>query len=85
MINKTVRITQDIEVGIDETKFTPEFYKQFSEVMFDSCKTLDDHIKYIAELEARGVLQLSNFVEGYGYKKDFSISTHSEIIESEIL
>lgn len=69
-----VDVTQTVEVEVDESKFTPEFMESFQR-SFYPFETVGDHIKYIAQLEARGLTSgiWTRFIEGYGDPKDFGI------------
>lgn len=62
-----VDVTQRLEITVDETKFTEEFFDEFTEYFFPY-DTIEEHVKHIAQLYARGVYQGSRgeFVEGYG-------------------
>lgn len=65
-----VKVEQIVEVKLDETKFTPEFMAQFASTISDF-ETLEQHAEHIAQLAAREVHGLSEyvpseFVEGYG-------------------
>lgn len=75
----TVQTEYDFEargtftVLLDESKFTPEFFEEFSSVMFhmDSTK---EAAEYLASLFARGLVDNdTDFIEGFGPKKDFGI------------
>lgn len=72
-MKKTFRVEQVIEVEVDESKFTPEFMREFSEGIhpFDS---VQEHMEYIAELVATGVVMSRlQEIEGYGVLKDMGI------------
>jgi hypothetical protein len=82
---RTIRVTQWIEVSYDDDKFTEEFMKEFQEVFypFDS---VDEHIKHIAQMFARGVISNHGFVEGYGDIRNFGVKCtveDYEIIQDE--
>lgn len=83
-MKKIVRVTQDVEVEIDEAKFSPEFMKEFRE-SFYKFNTLDEHLEHLAQLEARGVIRGDNFIEGYGDPKGMGISMHVELCETEVI
>ena len=77
-MTKNITVTQTISVTVDESKFTPEFMANFSHYMFD-CKTIDDHIAYIAKSFAtRVVICDEDFLEGYGVLRDLGISVRRE-------
>jgi len=85
MITKKVLVTQEIEVTVDETKFSEKFMQEFRD-SFYQFDDLDAHIKHLAQLEARGFVPFDNsFIEGYGWSKDMGISFKNEGIEEEIL
>lgn len=66
MITKVVEVTQTIQVTVDETKFNEEFMAGFREII-TGFTTLDEHIKHLAQLKARGFIDWDDtFVEGYG-------------------
>ncbi len=85
MITKTVQVTFDVKVTVDETKFTPEFMGEFRNCFYPF-DTLDDHIKHLAQLAAREFITGPySFVEGYGYAEEMGISTEIESQEEEII
>ncbi len=63
-MKRTVLVSMEVDVTVDETTFTPEFMAEFQAYFFDF-DTIEDHICHIAQLEAREVLN-RNFTEGYG-------------------
>ncbi|MDR3502958.1 MAG: hypothetical protein P4L79_10270 [Legionella sp.] len=65
-----VEVKQYVRVTVDETKFTDEFMKEFSSYMFHT-DSLEDHVKYLAQLCAREMID--DFIEGYGPPKKFGI------------
>lgn len=88
MITKTVNVTIEVEVTVDETKFTEEFLREFRETMYQF-NDLDDHIKHLAQLSARGLCQLSKYdpgerVEGYGPIGDMGISAQVTEQDEEV-
>ncbi len=70
-MKRTVRVIQEVEVEVDESKFTPEFMEMFRDVFF-KFETIEEHIEHLAQLEARSVY--GEFVEGYGNRSDMGIS-----------
>ena len=84
-MTRTVTVTQEIEVKVDESKFTPEFLEAFKRHFFP-LNDIDDHIKFIAESHARGIVGnfKSDFLEGYGRLDDFGISVKRTSQDSEI-
>lgn len=81
-MKKTVEVTFNVRVAIDETKFTPEFMQDFRE-FFYGFNTLDEHIKHIAGLKAEGAL-IEDFTEGYGKLSDMGIKADIYDITVEI-
>ena len=81
-MKKIVAVTQVVEVEVDESKFTPQFMEGFKRFMYDF-DSIDDHIKHIAQLEARGLRR--SFIEGYGPIENFGINSHVVSAEEEIL
>ena len=67
-------VTQVITVEVDESKFTPQFLKEFREQIYE-LDTLDDHLEFLAEKYATGRIQghAHEFVEGYGRLGDMGI------------
>ena len=63
-MKRTVLVSMEVEVTVDETTFTPEFMAEF-EANFFAFDTIEEHICHIAQLEAREVLD-RGFTEGYG-------------------
>lgn len=85
----TVQVTQEVEVTLDETKFTPEFMAAFRDCFYDF-DSLEDHAEHLAQLEARGICgtNLDPFIEGYGRASEMGISmqvvdTDMDILEQE--
>ena len=81
----TVRISQNIDVEIDETKFTSEFMQEFRE-RFDNFTSLEleAHIKHLAQLYARG-LTYYDFIKGYGDPEDFGIKFDEGLTDIKIV
>ncbi len=71
-MKKIVEVTQYIEVEVDEAKFDEEFLEDFRGYMYNF-KDIDDHIKHLAQLYARGIANNHSFIEGYGEAKDMGI------------
>ena len=63
-MKRTVLVSMEVDVIVDETTFTPEFMSEF-EASFFPFDTIEEHICHIAQLEAREVLD-RKFTEGYG-------------------
>jgi len=70
-VKKIVEVNFGVRVLIDETKFTSEFMQEFREYFYDF-KTIDDHVKHLAQLEVRGLLD-DEFTEGYGNLSNMGI------------
>lgn len=84
-MKKVVKVTQYIEVEIDEAKFNEEFIQDFKEYMFNF-DTIEEHISYLAELFAkRVVINESSFIDGYGIASDMGIKFSEESICVEIV
>lgn len=82
MITKTVRVTFDINVTIDETKFDDIFMEEFRDTFYKFWE-IDEHIEHLAQLYARcGDM---NFIEGYGSPNEMKISFKTVGIEAEIV
>jgi hypothetical protein len=73
MITKRVDVTFSVSVTLDETKFTPEFMKEYNEA-YEENLDLDDHFKLIAYLDV--INNLDND-QGYGdpYEMGIKVST----------
>jgi hypothetical protein len=73
MVTKNVEATGTFSVTVDETKFTQAFFEEFSKYMHEM-DCVDDAIKHLAGLYARGVIDSSTkFIEGYGDVADMGI------------
>lgn len=87
MITKTIAVTQLVEVTIDETKLTPEWMADWRKVFYNY-HTVDDHLKHLAQLEARGITYLPHindtFIEGYGKASDLGIKAAVMDVDMEI-
>lgn len=85
-ITKVVAVTQYIKVTIDESKFDEEFRRQFNASIFDAGDDLDEHIKHLAQLNARGIYDDTDFIEGYGPAEDMGIKLRAlnMVMEVEI-
>jgi len=79
----TVDVTQTVEVTLDETKFTPEFFSEFNTTITDFGGddgdvewALRQHAEHLAWVHAAGREDLesrSAFIEGYGPAPDMGI------------
>lgn len=82
MTKKIVIVTQWVEVEVDESKFTKEFTEEFTRYFYPFY-TIDDHLKHLAQMEARG-FSSDTFIEGYGDPKEFGIKMKIVDQEEEI-
>lgn len=80
-MKETVYVTHEVEVEIDESKFTPEFMQTFRDTMSDF-ETIKDHIRYLAQLEAQGFC--GEYIEGYGNLRDMGIKMELLSSDTEI-
>src|SRR5271168_2990045 len=68
-----ILVSQDVELSLDEGKFTPEFMTEFRESFFQF-HTVEDHAEHLAQLYAREIVDnQTEFIEGYGDPADFGI------------
>lgn len=70
---KVVAVTQYIKVTLDEDKFDAAFHRRFNESIFDTGDDIREHFKHLAQLNARGIVEDTDFIEGYGLAKDMGI------------
>lgn len=82
-MTKTVAVTQIIEVTIDESKFDKKFLDEFKTSFYNF--NLNDHIRHLAQLHARGLVDNKSFIEGYGPAKEMGIGFKIIDGEEEIL
>ncbi len=80
-MKRTVVVSMEVDVTIDETTFTPEFMAEF-EATFFPFDTVEEHICHIAQLEAREVLD-RRFTEGYGPLSQMGIE--AEVVPNSLL
>lgn len=84
-MKRTVQVTQWVEVEVDESKFTEDFYKEFNRYIFDFGTDISRHIGHLGQLYIRGVVdEYTNFIEGYGEVKDFGIKFKFEECDIEV-
>lgn len=81
-----VEVTQTVRVTLDETKFDETFMQEFRDSFF-SFDELEEHVGHIAQLHARGVVDLegrcpTDFVEGYGPANEMGIK--AETIDTDV-
>lgn len=84
MTKKTVYVTLEIEVELDESKFTEEFDEMFNTTFFQT-HSIDDHYEHLAQMYARGVCDDNRFIEGYGDPKGMGIKLRHIDTETEIV
>lgn len=63
-MKRTVQVTQEIVVELDESKFDKAFFDEFNASFYDFGYDIDKHAEHLAQLFARG--QWGHFIEGYG-------------------
>jgi hypothetical protein len=71
-MKRIVRFVTEVEVHIDEAKFTPAFMEEFRKVFYPF-QTLEDHLLHLGQLYARGIADDHAFIEGYGRADDMGI------------
>lgn len=86
MSKHLVTVMLTVEVTLDDSKFTPEFFEEY-EANFAPYGTVADHAEHLAWLHATGVedldTSLNPFVEGYGPINDFGIRAVTKDTEVE--
>lgn len=90
----TVDVTQTVEVKLDPSAFTPEFFKEYNSTITyrggddgDIEWALREHAEHLAWVHATGVEDLESrtaFVEGYGPASDMSITARVVDTETEV-
>lgn len=83
-----VEVRQIVEVELDDSHLNDDFNKAFSECFWD-VDCLEDHANHIAQMEARGLIGLDKFVEGYGDLREMNckvkvLDVHEECEPVEI-
>lgn len=69
-----VEVVQTFDIKVDESKFTEQFMADFRKSFYEF-HTIDDHVKHLAQLYARGIVTpFSRFIEGYGAPEDIGLS-----------
>ena len=91
----TVDVTQTVEVTLDETKFTPEFFAEYNETITylggddgDIEYALRQHAEHLALVHAAGREDLesrSAFVEGYGPAEEMGIKARVVDTDTDVL
>ena len=71
-MKKRVEVLIDVDVIIDESKFTQTFMAEFRGGHYNF-HTVDQHICHLAQLYARGLADNNQSIEGYGPAKDMGI------------
>lgn len=86
MITKRVLVTHVVDVTVDETKFTPEFFASFNECFHYLGDDVDGHLRHLGQLFARAIINgyPSDFIEGYGLAKDMGIAFDEIDVTTEI-
>jgi hypothetical protein len=79
-MKRTVEVRHVVEVEIDESKFTPDFMREFRENFYDFA-SLNEHFEHLAQLYARGLDR--DFIEGYGPVEEMGISMRTVDIDAE--
>ena len=77
-MQQTYKVIQNIEVIIDESKFTDQFLDEFEKHIFkffDCRNRIDGHMKFLAEMYARGIIKnyTDESFEGYGVLSNMGI------------
>ena len=84
-----IEVSQIVEVDLDPSKFTPDFLEEFRLGFYDFT-TIEEHAEHIAQLQARGVIDLeatSEFIEGYGPSAEMGIAariSHTEMVQMKL-
>lgn len=84
----TVAVTQHVQVTLDETKFTSEFFSEFNSTISNWGNDLEKHAEHLAWVQATGLEDMEGgndpFVEGYGPIKDMGISVKVDVVDIEV-
>ena len=65
-MKKIIDVTITVEVEVDEKKFTKDFMQDFKK-HFYNLDDINDHMQFLAETEAQGLVRgYPEFIEGYG-------------------
>ena len=83
-MKKNVLVTLYVEVEVDDEKYTPEFMEDFRQSMY-AFTSIDDHIKHLAQMYARNIVENRSFIEGYGHTDEMGISFAAKGGEEEII
>lgn len=87
-----VLVTREVEVTLDETKFTDEFMQEFRDNFFN-ITSLEGHAAHLGWVHATGVEDLDYsptstyppFIEGYGPANEMGIRVQTIGSESEVV
>lgn len=92
-----VKVTRIVELTMDETKFTPEFFAEFNSTISykggergDIEWALSNHAEHLAWVHAAGLqdleyVSLPPFIEGYGPASDMGIKARVTYDETDVL
>lgn len=69
-----VAVHTDFKVEVDETKFTEDFFAEFSKSFF-FMDSVGEAVEHLADLFARGMIrgEENEFIEGYGPANEMGI------------
>lgn len=84
MSKKTVFVTIEVEVDLDESKFTEQFMQDFRDSFFP-IDTIDEHRMHLAQMFARGIYDNGSSIEGYGLTESMGIKFDHISTETEIV
>jgi len=78
-MKKIIRVSVDVEVTVDEAKFTEQFMEEFRQ-SFYPFGTIEEHIEHLAQLTSMAIIPetkhwTDSFIEGYGPAEDMGILT----------
>lgn len=81
-----VEVTHQVEVELDETKFTREFMSEFR-ASFYGFETIGEHACHLAQLVTRELVdEHTSFIEGYGPPQEMGIIFHnSDLYLTDVL
>ena len=81
-MRKKIHVTIEVDISVDETKFTDPFINEFRQ-KFYPLDYLNDHICNLSEQYALGYISPSDsIIEGYGKPENFGIKFHSKDVEN---
>ena len=82
-----IAVTQFVEVTLDASKFDDAFMQEFRDSFF-RFDTLEEHAEHIAQLQARGVIDVQGcdeFIEGYGPSQEMGITALVYDAETDVV